>query len=106
MEAQELPANELASFLGEIETIRYTAIARLNAHLQAPSTDTDRLLSIEEASERLGVSKDYLYRHGKELPCMRRMGRKLLFSSLGIDKHIRQQHSLTARRQRVTLMAL
>ena len=105
LEAQELPANELAGFLGEIETIRYTAIARLNAHLQAPSMHEDRLLSIEEASERLGVSKDYLYRHGKELACMHRMGRKLLFSSLGIDKYIRQQNGLTARRQRVTLMA-
>ena len=52
MLARELPAHELASFLGEIETIRYTAIARLSAHLQAPPTDTDRLLSIEEASER------------------------------------------------------
>lgn len=105
MEARDLPAHELPSFLSEIELIRYTAISRLNASGPTPSGESDQLLSIDQASTRLGVSKDYLYRHGKELPFTRRMGRKLLFSSLGIDRHIRQQSSLTARRRRATLMA-
>ena len=104
MIARELPAPELPTFLGEIELIRYTAIARLNTLGPTPA-ESDQLLSIDQACARLGVSKDYLYRHGKDFPFTRRMGRKLLFSSLGIDRHIRQQSSLTVRRHRASLMA-
>ena len=95
--AMELPAGELPRLLGELEEVRCTAMARLTAPSQ-PS-GADELLSVEEASRRLGVSKDFLYRHGNDFPFVRRMGRKLLFSSLGIEKHIKQQYSLTARRQ-------
>jgi excisionase family DNA binding protein len=95
--AMEIPAGELPRLPGEIEEIRCTAMARLTAPAQ-PS-GADELLSVEEASRRLGVSKDYLYRHGSDFPFTRRIGRKLLFSSLGIEKYIKQQGSLTARRQ-------
>ena len=101
--ARELPPEHLPRLLGEIEEIRCTALARLSAPAQP--TGSDELLSIEEAGRRLGVSKDYLYRHGNEFPFTRRMGRKLLFSSLGIERHIRQQDGLTARQQRVRLLA-
>jgi excisionase family DNA binding protein len=65
-------------------------LARLIS-LAASSQPHDELLSIEIAAERLGVSKDYLYRHSEDYPFTRRQGRKLLFSALGIDKHIRQK---------------
>lgn len=104
--AREIPAHELPGLLGEIEEIRYTALARLNAPAQALSVEPDQLLTISEAASRLNVSRDYLYRHGKELAFTRRMGRKLLFSSSGIEKHIRQQDGLTARRHRLTLGSL
>jgi excisionase family DNA binding protein len=89
--AQTMPADELPQFLGELEQIRAIAWCRLTT----PSTVTrqpDELLSIEAAAERLGVSKDYLYRHNG-LPFSRRMGRKLLFSSAGIDAFIRQKRA-------------
>jgi excisionase family DNA binding protein len=104
--ALELPTEELPSLLGEIEQVRYTALARLTAPINSRSAEPDQLLSIGEAASRLNVSQDYLYRHGKKLPFTRRMGRRLLFSSSGIDKHIRQQDGLTARRQRLTLGSL
>jgi hypothetical protein len=94
--ARELPPEELPKLLGEIEEVRCTAMARLTAPVQ-PS-GADELLSVTEASRRLGVSKDYLYRHGSDFPFTRRIGRKLLFSSIGIDRQIKQQSSLTARR--------
>lgn len=50
----------------------------------------ERLLDIEEAAARLNISKDYLYRHHKQLPFSRRIGRKLLFSSVGISEYIRR----------------
>jgi excisionase family DNA binding protein len=97
--AQELPPEELPCLLGQIEQVRCSALARLTAPAQAQHSEPDQLLSIGEASSRLNVSQDYLYRHSKEFPFTRRIGRKLLFSSLGIEKYIKQQGSLTARRQ-------
>jgi excisionase family DNA binding protein len=99
--AQELPAGELPHLLGELEEIRCTAMARLTAPTQ-PS-GADELLSVEEASRRLGVSQDYLYRHSSELSFTRRIGRKLLFSSSGINQYIRRHDGLTAQRHRLTL---
>jgi excisionase family DNA binding protein len=96
--AQDLPPAELPNFLGELEVIHCTALARLTSPEAAQPVE-DRLLAVEEASRRLGVSKDYLYRHGNDFPFMRRMGRKLLFSSAGIEKHIRQQDGVAARRR-------
>ena len=63
----------------------------------------DELLDIESASRRLGVSKDYLYRHSEEFPFTRRIGRKLLFSRTGIERHITQSAPLNSRQRRATL---
>ncbi len=87
--ARELPAGELPSFIGELEVVKATAWARLSAPASA-TAEHDELLEVEAAAQRLGVSKDYLYRHSQEYAFTRRQGRKLLFSALGIDKHIRQ----------------
>lgn len=100
--AQELPPAELPRLLGELEQVRCTALARLVAPA-APHSEPDRLLSIEEASRLLNLSRDYLYRHSRDFPFTQRIGRKLLFSSLGINKYIRQHDGLTARRHRHTL---
>ena len=97
--ARALPTDELPRFLGEIEEVRCTAMARLAAPAPVQSSGSDELLDTEEASRRLGVSKDYLYRHHREFAFTRRVGRKLLFSMLGIERHIGQQDSLTARRR-------
>lgn len=86
--ARELQAEELPAFIGALESVKATAWARLAA--PAPTQEHDELLSVEVAAERLGVSRDYLYRHSREYPFTRRQGRKLLFSALGIEKHIRQ----------------
>jgi excisionase family DNA binding protein len=86
--AQELPPEQLPRLLGELEEVRCTAKARLSAPRQVRRVEPDSLLAVGEASRRLGVSRDYLYRHSKDLPFTRRMGRRLLFSSQGIGKHI------------------
>lgn len=89
--ARELPAEELPDFIGRLESAKAIAYSRL----MAPSVpqEHDELLSVEVAAERLGVSKDYLYRHSQEYPFTRRQGRKLLFLSSGVEKHIRQQRA-------------
>jgi hypothetical protein len=98
-DAQELPADQLPHLLGELEEVRATAMARL-ASAPVPRKESDELLDPAEAGRRLGVSKDYLYRHHRDFVFTRRVGRKLLFSAEGIEKHIRQINALTPRRQK------
>jgi len=86
-EVSELPPEQLPRLLGELGEIRCTAIARLSA--VAPAPVQDQLLDVEAAAQRLGVSRDYLYRHHAELPFTRRMGKALRFSLLGIEKWLR-----------------
>jgi len=87
----ELSTDELPQFLGELEEAKAWAWQRLTAAPPNGAQPHDEQLSVEVAAERLGVSKDYLYRHAQEYPFTRRQGRKLLFSALGIDRHIRQK---------------
>ncbi len=51
----------------------------------------DRLLNVEQASEKLGVKPDWLYRHHKDLPFTVRHGRLLRFSELAIEDYIRRR---------------
>lgn len=97
--AQELPVGELPRLLGDIEEVRATAQARLNSGAAVLPSGPDRLMTVGEAKDRLGVSADYLYRNNGRLPFTVRMGRKLLFSEAGIERYLRQQSSVTARRQ-------
>jgi excisionase family DNA binding protein len=103
--AKELPPEQLPMLLGEIEVVRCTAIARLTATAPVQSCGSDELLGIEEAARRLGMSKDYLYRHSAEFHFTRRIGRKLLFSNAGINAYINRPDGLTARRQTATLIS-
>lgn len=103
--AKTMPPDDLPRFLGELEEIRCTAMARLTTPVpQQPQADT--LLDVEETSHRLGVSPGYLYRHHKQLPFARRLGHKLLFSAQGIENYIRQQNVLTPRRKHVILASV
>jgi len=86
---REMQLDRLPELLGEIEVVRSTALLRLSTSPPLPSVH-DQLLSIEVAAQRLGMSKDYLYRHHVRLPFTRRIGRNLRFSSLGIERYIAQ----------------
>ena len=87
---RELPVEQLPRLLGDLEEIRVTAMARLTSPAPTQAQRADELLVVTEAARRLGLSKDYLYRHSHEFPFTRRVGRKLLFSALGIEKQIKQ----------------
>lgn len=90
--ARELPAGELPDFIGELEAVKATAWTRLTVPAST-CLKHDALLDVATAAGRLGVSSDYLYRHSREYSFTRRQGRKLLFSALGIEKHISQKRS-------------
>lgn len=88
--ASDLAADDLPAALGEIERLRVALFARLSAVLSpARSPEPDRLLDVEEASRRLSVSPDTLYRKARDLPFTVRLGHLVRFSSAGIDRFIR-----------------
>lgn len=53
--------------------------------------EPDSLLDVAQASLRLHVSRDWLYRNAERLPFTVRQGRLLRFSSVGIDRYIRSR---------------
>jgi excisionase family DNA binding protein len=85
--ARTLPPAELPRLLGDLEEVRTTALARLSA--PAPLIPSDELLTVAQAAQKLGCSRDFLYR-GK-FPFVRRLGRKLMFSRVGIEEYLRKQ---------------
>jgi excisionase family DNA binding protein len=84
--AETSSLGEIPALLGELEQIRVTALARLSVPVAAGPPD--ELLDVAVAAKRLGVSEDYLYRHQSKFPFVRKIGRKLLFSSSGLDKYL------------------
>ena len=84
---RELQPEELPALLGELEVVRTTSLMRLSQPAPQPQ-EPDRLLYISEASELLGMSVKYLYRHADKFPFRRREGRNLRFSSRGIEHYI------------------
>lgn len=54
-----------------------------------PDETPDENLTIDEAARRLGISKDFLYRH--DLPFKVRIGRRVLFSARGLSKWLNDQ---------------
>ena len=86
--AQTLWPHELPRFLGELEEVRATALARLVSPASPQAPDT--LLNVDEAAKRLGMSRDYIYRNHNRYPFTRREGRSLKFSAQGIDRYLRR----------------
>ena len=84
--AKNLPREELPRLLGDLTEISATASARLTTFVV--ESRPNEMLDVDEAARRMGVSKDYLYRHQRKFPFARRIGRKLLFSSSGLDKFL------------------
>ena len=85
--ARTLPPAELPRLLGDLAEIQATAQARLSA--PAPVLPTDELLSVAQAAAKLGCSRDFLYKN--DFPFVRRLGRKRLYSSQGINTYLARQ---------------
>jgi excisionase family DNA binding protein len=93
--ADALSPDQLAELIGQAAALQAKLWARLQLTrpaVVATSSSTaapepDRLLSAEEAAERLGVGKRWMYRHAGELPFTRRLtGGTLRFSSRGLER--------------------
>jgi excisionase family DNA binding protein len=91
-QASELSTEALAALATRCAAA-HGAIASAQAALLLTHNTTaaaaDSLLTVEQAAERLGVTKDYLYRAAKTLDFAVRLGPgQLRFSSAGIDQYI------------------
>jgi excisionase family DNA binding protein len=87
---QQLPVETLPEFLGALETIRCECMARLYASRTGATPQRDELLTVEQAAQRLKVSRDYLYRNSRGLPFARKIGGALRFSAAAIDAYLRR----------------
>lgn len=86
--AKNLAPEQLPHFLGELEAVRVTALARIAT--PAAETKPDELVDVGQAAKRLGCSKGFLYHNHKRFPFARRIGRRLLFSSAGLDSYLKK----------------
>jgi predicted DNA-binding transcriptional regulator AlpA len=84
------PAPELPQLIGDLEAARAAAWARLTAPAaDKPSealSQAARNLDVAEAAKRLGMSRDWLYRHASELPFAVRIGRRVVFDSVALER--------------------
>jgi hypothetical protein len=62
--AKNLPREELPRLLGDLAEISATANVRLTSSVV--ESRPDEMLDVEETARRMGVSKDYLYRHQRK----------------------------------------
>jgi len=72
--AQTLPPEELPSFLGALEEVRTTALARLSAPVPfktAPNRELPEVLDVDQAAAYIGMSRKWIYRHYEIIPHIR-----------------------------------
>jgi len=86
--AKTLAPEELPELLGALETIRIIALARITT--PAAEARPDESLTVEQAGKRLGLSKSYLHHNWKKFKFARQEGRKILFSSNGLDSYLKR----------------
>ncbi len=86
-----LSVEEAALLLAQVAAIQAGLAVRIASAGQSSSgprrQEDDRLISVEDAAERLGVTPRWMYRHAGHLPFARRLSRKALrFSELGLKR--------------------
>jgi excisionase family DNA binding protein len=88
-----IPPAEIPAAMAQLAAWQSQLAARLAAAPTPPAAAADgpdKLLTVEQAAERLGMTKDSLYRAAKTLPFAVRLGPgQLRFSAAGIDQYIR-----------------
>jgi predicted DNA-binding transcriptional regulator AlpA len=88
----DLSAEAIPGLLGELERLKALLWARLLMRPDgndAGSLVEDRLLDVKEASGKLGISADALYR--KDFPFKVKLGTRIRFSQHGIERYIKQR---------------
>ena len=87
-----VPPGRIPALLSQLSALQGAMAARLiSADRDEAASAEETLLTVDEAAERLGVSKDWLFRRSRTLPFVVRLGRHLRFSGRGIDRYLRNR---------------
>jgi len=91
--AEGLPRSVVADLFRVVGRLHVELHARLltEANAQPAETSARRLYDVQTAAKILGVSKDWVYRHGRMLPFRVRIGRRVMFSPDGLQDYIRRR---------------
>ncbi len=90
-EASRLPAGVLPWIFGRLEEAKMRLLPSFLAAQTKEQPRPNRLLSVEEAAPRLGMSLSYLYKHADQLSFTVREGARLKFSEAGLEDYIRRK---------------
>jgi hypothetical protein len=90
-DAAMVPQERIAPMLAQLAALQSAPAARLiqdpgtQNQSQQTATETEELLTAEQAAALLSVSVDWMYRHASGLPFTKRLSRKALrFSKAGL----------------------
>ena len=92
---ESVPPNAIPEMLGAVEVLRAMLWARLQANAvpapveppRANGRGPDVLLTAQQAAERLGVSRRWMYSHAPKLGFTKRLsGGTLRFSERGLER--------------------
>ena len=88
-----VPTERIPALLSQLSALQSVMAARLVSatDLDESVMTQDTLLTVAQAAERLGVSKDWLFRRSRTLTFVVRLGRHLRFSNRGIDRYLRNR---------------
>jgi predicted DNA-binding transcriptional regulator AlpA len=93
--ATQAPLGTLPALIGQLVALEERV--RLRLRQGAPTSTAhaarDENLSAAEAARRLGISRNWLYSHASSLPFALRIGRRIVFSSHGLERWNRQRHA-------------
>ncbi len=91
--AANVPVPELPDLIGRLVSLEERARLRLRQGAPAATgaTDADENVSAAAAARRLGVSRAWLYRHTPSLPFALKLGRRIVFSTRGLERWHRQR---------------
>ena len=78
--------NDVPDIIGALEAAKARLQLRLFGGREPVSASPvgSRCLDVKEAARLLGMSVDWLYRHGKELPFSRKIGRSVRFDEAAL----------------------
>ena len=91
--AGKVPRESIPALMAQLAALQSILASRLVGGQSSSNgnAEGDRLVGIQEAAQKLGVSTQWLYRRAAKLHFVVRMGRKLTFSEQGIERYIKQR---------------
>lgn len=86
--ASTVDLQDLPELIGRLVSVEERVRLRLRHGLRGADADasSDENLSAVDAARRLGVSPDWLYRNVRRLPFALKIGRRVVFSSNGLER--------------------